>query len=102
MNFAFKDTGSGLDVSIAGRFTFADAAKFKDILGRMPEAAGRRLVFDLSAVEFMDSAAMGMLLLARDTARDVGARLVLRAPSGQARRILDAARFEMLFELVEA
>ena len=102
MDFAVNNTPDAVVVALSGRFTFADASRFKQALEHLKTAADRRFEMDLSAVEFIDSAAMGMLLLARDAANAERVRLLLRAPSGQVKRILDVAKFATLFEMVDA
>lgn len=89
-------------VVLRGRFTFAAHAAFRDLLSLEAEriTGGGTLAFDLSAVEFIDSAALGMLLLAREAARQKACRIVLRGATGQVRRMLSVSKFETMF-LVE-
>lgn len=102
MDYSVNETPEAVVIVLTGRFTFTDASRFKQSLDQIKDARGRQLTLDLSGVDFIDSAAMGMLLLARDTANSEGVRLVLRAPSGQVKRILEVAKFSTLFEMVDA
>lgn len=101
MKYTLNDTGSTLRAAISGRFTFADVAPFKELVSHIREARGRRFVIDLSGVEFIDSAAMGMLLMARDTANAEAVPLALLNAQGQVLRILQVAKFETLFQMTE-
>jgi anti-anti-sigma factor len=56
------------------------------------------LVLDLSAVEFMDSSCLRVLLQARGTLTADGGSLILRNPSRVARRALTAAQAQVLLE----
>ena len=53
----------------------------------------------MAQVNFVDSAALGMLLLARDEAEKYRKQLVLRGAAGQVKKMFDMARFNMLFSL---
>lgn len=99
MKYTLSDTGSSLRAAMSGRFTFADVGPFKEMIGHIHEARGRRFVIDLAAVEFIDSAAMGMLLMARDAAAAEAVPLALNGAQGQVLRILQVAKFESLFEM---
>ena len=101
MEYAISKTPDTVVVALKGRFTFADAARFKQALDHLKEAQGSSLIIDLAALEFIDSAAMGMLLMTRDTAAAEKIPLTLRGPTGQVKRILDVAKFNVLFEIAD-
>ncbi|MEM6492504.1 MAG: STAS domain-containing protein [Pseudomonadota bacterium] len=91
-------TDGHLEIPLRGRFTFADYSSFRktvdDALGEKP----KRLTIDMTGLEFIDSAALGMLLLARDEASKINAVVDIRNASGQVVRVLEVARFKTLFE----
>lgn len=95
MKVEFDD--SGAKVSIAGEFTFTDHAAFKAIADRV--FAGERwpIVIDLSKLEFIDSAGLGMLLIVREEANKADRSLVLRGPRGQVKRMFDVTKLSTLF-----
>lgn len=101
MKYDLSDTAGSLRAAMSGRFTFADVSAFKEMIGHIRAARGRRFVVDLAAVEFIDSAAMGMLLMARDTAAAEAVPLALVGAQGQVLRILQVAKFESLFDMAE-
>ena len=88
-------------VSMSGEFTFTDHAQFKSLVTRLFEADGSAVVIDLSRLEFIDSAGLGMLLLARDEAKKTNCALVLRGPSGQVKRMFGVTKFDALFDVQE-
>ena len=95
MRFEFNDDDS--KVSISGEFTFIDHTAFKAIATRLLERQGRPIVIDLTRLEFIDSAGLGMLLIVRDEADKAGRTLVLRGPCGQVKRMFDVTKFDTLF-----
>jgi anti-anti-sigma factor len=60
---------------------------------------GQRVVLELSGVSFMDSSCLNLLLHARTTLSTDGGSLILRNPSGAARRLLSAAGVAELFDV---
>ncbi len=101
MEYALKNTGGEIRAVMSGRFTFADVGPFKEMIGHIKEAKGKRFVIDVNAIAFIDSAAMGMLLMARDAAASEAVPLALAGAQGQVKRILDVAKFDTLFETVD-
>ena len=101
MNISIDKSGYSTTVGLSGRFTFGDHTAFRDVLTNQVETItnGEQLTFDLSGVEFVDSAALGMLLLARETANRNAGGIVLRGATGQVQRMLDVSRFNLLFTI---
>lgn len=50
-------------------------------------------------VDFVDSAALGMLLLARDEAQKHDKKLIISGIQGQVKKMFTVARFDSLFSL---
>lgn len=74
-------------LALGGRFTFADHEGFLQIIAGIASTEARRWEFDLTALEFMDSAALSMLLIARDQALARGVEIVLTNPRGRVRQL---------------
>ena len=55
---------------------------------------GSKAVFDLSALETIDSAGIGMIIIADDEARQHDISLNIYNPTGVVRRILELAKLE--------
>jgi anti-anti-sigma factor len=84
-------------VKLAGPLTFAEHRKVRAVLNRLENHSPRRVVLDLSKVEHIDAAGLGLLLVARDSVRDKGGKAELRGANGQVGRLLQLARFSELF-----
>ena len=79
-----------------GRLTFNDHAKLRALIREMLQNKAKRQVLDLSALEFVDSAGIGMLLIAREEMANVDKQLVLRSAAGQVKRVLTVAQLNKI------
>lgn len=87
-------------VSLHDRFGFDQFAEFREAYGaHLEDAAVREIVVDLSGVDYMDSAALGMLLLLKEKARVVGKIVVIANAKGFVRELLTSMKFETLFTM---
>jgi anti-anti-sigma factor len=80
-----------------GRFTFNDNQKFKTIINLLDQPDIRTIALDFSHVDFIDSAALGMLLLLRDEAQKQDIRISLQNPNGQIQKIFELTKINQLF-----
>lgn len=91
------DEGKTLSLAVKGHFDFSIHSGFRDAYR---DASGySRYVVDLSETHYIDSSALGMLLLLREHAGNQGADVVLRKPSPEVRNILEIANFHTLFAI---
>ncbi|PDT88755.1 anti-anti-sigma factor [Bradyrhizobium sp. Y36] len=86
-------------VQISGEFTFTDHASFKTMIDSLLKDGSPSVTMDLGQLQFIDSAGLGMLLLARDAFGKADRKLVLRAPSGQVKRMFGLTKFDTLFSV---
>jgi len=81
-------------ISITGRFDFSSHPEFRATFAGL--APGVAVIVDFSATTYVDSAALGMLLLLRDRVGD--ARLIkLVNCKGQPDQVLRIANFHKIF-----
>ncbi len=100
MEYQIKIDKDALEVKLSKKITFSDLEGFRDIVERMLDSSLGSNVMDLSAVDFIDSAGLGMLLLARDEISKTSSHLTLKAPQGQVQRMFTVARFDQMFDIV--
>lgn len=87
-------------VAISGKFTFEIHRQFREYSQQALEHPDcKRLDMDLSAVEYLDSSALGMLLLIRDKAAVLGKQVRLKGAVGTCLKILQTVKFDEMFEL---
>ncbi len=85
-------------IQTPARFDFRAHADFRKAY-RLHGQPGDRYVIDLAHTEYLDSSALGMLLLLREAAGGDEARVAIVNCRPEIQRILTIARFERLFEI---
>lgn len=92
--------GSTAHIALAGRFDFNGRKIMRE--GYDPilvNTAVRSIEIDLSRVDYIDSSALGILLLLRERAEEAGKKVVLRRATGTVEKVLSVANFQRLFEI---
>ncbi len=100
MTVKTRVTGEKAQLSLSGRFDFTAHREFRqgyESALKQPGVTG--LEIDLGGVDYIDSSALGMLLLLRENAERDSLRLALTNCTGSVRRVLDIANFGQLFTL---
>jgi HptB-dependent secretion and biofilm anti anti-sigma factor len=87
------------EVVMSGQFTFNDHPEFREVLNHIAMHGVQQIVLDLDRVTFVDSAALGMLLLAADEVQKHQKRLLVRNANGQVKKMFDMANFSTMFNL---
>ena len=87
-------------IAIDGRFDLGSRHAFSNACGSALDAADvTAMVIDLGRVAYLDSAALGMLLLVRDRALAARKPLSLINGKGVVGDVLRVAKFDQLFTL---
>lgn len=82
------------------RFDFNCYRAFRDAYEPALESKEvKRILVDLKEVQYMDSAALGILLLLRDRAKAVSKEVELVNTSGAVREVLEIANFPKVFKI---
>ncbi|GAB6389697.1 STAS domain-containing protein [Stutzerimonas marianensis] len=90
--------GQELTITIQGRFDFNAHQAFRDAYQRV-DCTPKRYVVDLSGATYLDSSALGMLLLLRDHAGGDKADIRLIKCNPDVRKVLSVSNFEQLFAI---
>lgn len=87
---------------LEGRFDFNSHRDFRAASeGLLENATIKALDINFDKVEYLDSSALGMLLLLREKAEAQGRKVSLSALRGTVKQVLDIANFGKLFTLRE-
>lgn len=92
-----SDNGQEVTVCVAGRFDYRVYESFKASYSSIADE-GKQINVDLSQTDYMDSSALGMLLMLRE---HVGraAKILLVNPTPDVMRVLSIANFDKLFAI---
>ena len=91
------DTGD-LTIRVTGRFDFSSHQAFRDSYEQI-EGNPATYRVDMREATYLDSSALGMLLLLRDFAGGDRAKVEIVNCSGDVRKILSISNFEQLFTI---
>ncbi|MEZ5560818.1 MAG: STAS domain-containing protein [Pseudomonadales bacterium] len=92
------DQGEQLVITISGRFDFSAHQEFREAYESIEPAPGRYCV-DMREASYIDSSALGMLLLLRDYAGGDNADVQIVNCNPDVRKILSISNFEQLFTI---
>lgn len=87
-------------IGLQGRFDFNAHREFREAVDRAMREEAQRVHVDLGGVDYLDSSALGMLLMMRDKAKGAGKEIALANAHGAVKQVLDIANFGKLFAIV--
>lgn len=90
--------GSARTITVVGRFDFGLYRDFRATYRDIPKNQCRYVV-DLKSADYMDSSALGMLLLLREHAGEEAGRIRIANCRPDISRILAIAAFDRLFDI---
>jgi anti-anti-sigma factor len=87
-------------IKLAGRFDFNTHREFRAAYEPLiADAAVRAVTVDFSGVDYLDSSALGMLLMLRDKLGGANKEVMLTGVRGNVKQVLDIANFGKLFQI---
>jgi anti-anti-sigma factor len=87
-------------VRLLGRFDFSAHRELRESCSVLLESKDvRELDLDLAGVDYLDSSALGMLLLLKERADAASKRVGLQNCKGTVRQVLDVANFGKIFSI---
>lgn len=100
MNYAGKENGTAV-LRLSGRFDFSVFRPFRELYEPLLSDTDINIIqLNFAAVEYVDSAALGMLLMLRDKSAKLGKKVVLSECGGNVQQLLEVANFQQLFDIV--
>lgn len=100
MNLTKSVAGNRLTIRLEGRFDFSAHRDFREAIKEaVANPAIKEVVLDLLKAEYIDSSALGMLLLSRENCMGAGKGIRIANPRGTVKEVLHIASFEKLFTI---
>lgn len=100
MQASVQATNGRAVIRLRGRFDFNTHREFREALDTaVGDASAREVAVDLGEVDYLDSSALGMLLMLRDKAKAADKAVLLTNCRGAVKQVLDIANFGKLFTI---
>jgi len=96
----FQSTSAGvLTLTLKGRLDADGTDKVAGLLAGYIDRGERRLVLDISQVDYISSVGLRALMLAAKRLGPLGGKMVLCAPQAPVRHLLEVAGFTSMFSI---
>lgn len=102
LNVSTASQGGHAVVTATGELDLYTAPRLQTALAALLRGQARRVVVDLSGVEFCDSTGMNVLLTAMKRLKEQGGALELAAPRPAVQRILQVTGLDTVFTVTKA
>jgi len=101
MDIKISNMAENTLLTMTGRFDFNDHRLLKSTYDPILQMDSvKRIEIDMAGIDYLDSSALGMLMLFRERAQAVGKTVVLSHPNTTVAEILDIANFKKLFTIL--
>lgn len=98
VNVELKNDTSELVIKISGRFDFSKHRELREA-SEKADSTIKQVIVDLRATEYVDSSALGMLLVLRDKLGGEKQKVHIVNAKPEVKKILEIASFDKLFTL---
>ncbi|VAW74399.1 hypothetical protein MNBD_GAMMA12-153 [hydrothermal vent metagenome] len=92
-----KDGTDSVIISVSGRFDFSFHKEFREAYKETESA--QHVVVDMSATEYIDSSALGMLLLLREHTGSGGDGIEISGCNDSIKKVLILSKFDKMFTI---
>ncbi|AWU93153.1 anti-sigma factor antagonist [Azospirillum ramasamyi] len=87
------------EIRLSGRMEFTDHDRLPRIVTELEQLPDSRVVLDLSELQFIDSAGLGMLLILQEEAESLNKKLIVRGAGGDVKRSIELARLSEIITI---
>lgn len=98
INSQISAEGDSVSIAIEGRFDFSSHRDFRSAYESHGDAV-KNYTIDMSDTAYLDSSALGMLLLLRDFASNNSATIKIINCTDDVKKIFSISNFEQLFDI---
>ncbi|MCW8931522.1 MAG: STAS domain-containing protein [Gammaproteobacteria bacterium] len=99
MSVSCNVNGNVVNISVVGRFDFGSHKEFREAYRNAPSGGENEYIIDMSSTEYVDSSALGMMLLLREHAGGDQANVTIKGSRKEVKDILIVSNFDKLFTI---
>ncbi len=99
MKETITNSDGTITISLSEKLSFEDHNRFREILASLDNPELKKCVIDLSSLETIDSAGLGMLMIAYETAEKSRLDFSLSRPQGQVQKLLEISDFSQVMKI---
>ncbi len=89
------------EAKLADRMSFSDHKTFRTMVEDMSASGAKECTLELTNLTAIDSAGLGMLIIAIEAARTEGVSLTVKGAQGHVKQLLMLAKFDKLVSIVD-
>ncbi|MEA2492849.1 MAG: anti-sigma factor antagonist [Thermoleophilaceae bacterium] len=93
--------GDRATVCLCGELDLSGVDRAREAIERAEEDGANLVVLDLSALDFIDSTGLEVVLRAARRAHETGRRLIVQRPSSYVRRLLEMTAIDRSLDIVD-
>ncbi|MEH6632450.1 MAG: STAS domain-containing protein [Halopseudomonas aestusnigri] len=101
MDYSFSTKTNHLLCLMAGEFTFNDHPIFRSMIDEAVKTGTQMIQLDLTEVEYIDSAGLGMFLVAHERSNEEGWKFSISNPREKVKKMFRLAKLETIVDIVE-
>ena len=98
INVTTKESDNTIRIHVIDRFDYSVHKEFREAYKNSSEDA--KFVIDMSQASYMDSSALGMLLLLREHLKDHGSNITITGCNAELKKTLEISNFHNLVNIV--
>ncbi len=99
MSILVSHEGNHSIIAVKEKFSFKDYLDFRNTYRDRPEGRQTSYTVDLTEVSYIDSAALGMLVLLREYAGEEDANITIKGATGMVLEALEISNYDQLFRI---
>ena len=86
-------------IRLSGKLLFDDRAGFNDLLSKMEVSSKEEFVIDLDDLQSIDSAGLGMMMIAHDKITGSGKKFSIIKAKDQVKKVLEITEFSKIMHI---
>lgn len=100
MDYKCEARGERLVIALSGVMTFDDHDKFRGVVQEIAQSDADKVELSLSDLKMIDSAGIGMVLLANDRSKKSGKSFVISGVTGHVVKVFELSKIDKLIPIV--